>query len=637
MLSHLHFAFIDTSNVHIFCRYYYNYSCYCFSPHILDIAAGRTSTGSRAVPDDGGRGARTLLESMQVQTRVYEEWMEVMSDYATVFSDDYRGVAENYRQQQQQQQQQLQQSGDVDVDGDRDGTSAASGIGSDRETSAKRGRRPRGIADTTDGDDADDATGATSDPSRDQQSGGTTAGAGAGAGAGSSTATGNAAVYQGGSRSLHFRVNSVRPEVYNIVADVFHNQLPGWEELPTGLGLGLSWNVLWTWSKPRIKMSHLLVWQRVNHYPDSRQLTRKDLLKKNIQRYTKMGSKAAAEFEIMPQTYILPHEYTAFVQAFTAQEARKASSGVQNYWILKPIGMSRGRGISLVKDLSQISYSSSSVVQQYVERPLCLHGYKFDLRLYVLVTSFKPLEAFIYREGFARVSTHKYSLNEEDLQNKYIHLTNSSIQKMNTEGPSDDNPLSSTHPEDSDDTGGSKISLLGKRGLWQRLKDFNVDVDKLWGSICILVLKSLVITDDKMVHQACCFEMFGFDVLVDADLRPWLIEVNASPSLARMNALDGRVKEPMIRDIITLLDPAPFDRAAVLRVLQRRLASLAKNRFSVGRNDAELERDLRDILGSYVPRRYGEEPKAMGNYQMLCPNTEAHAHVLKLRKKIIKS
>jgi len=87
------------------------------------------------------------------------------------------------------------------------------------------------------------------------------------------------------------RVKSSRQEVYNIVTDVLNNKLSGWGELPSGLGLGVSWNLLWTWSKPRLNMSHLLVCQRVNHFYDSKQLTRKDLLKKNLQRYTDMTGK----------------------------------------------------------------------------------------------------------------------------------------------------------------------------------------------------------------------------------------------------------------------------------------------------------------------------------------------------------
>jgi len=49
------------------------------------------------------------------------------------------------------------------------------------------------------------------------------------------------------------------------------------------------------------------------------------------------------------------------------------------------------------------------------------------MRIYVLVTSVKPLEAFIFKEGFARVSTEKYCLTPENYDNNLIHLTNFSI------------------------------------------------------------------------------------------------------------------------------------------------------------------------------------------------------------------
>lgn len=49
--------------------------------------------------------------------------------------------------------------------------------------------------------------------------------------------------------------------------------------------------------------------------------------------------------------------------------------------------------------------------------PLLLDGYKFDMRIYVLVTHMKPLEAFVYKEGFARLSTEKYELNPQNIHN----------------------------------------------------------------------------------------------------------------------------------------------------------------------------------------------------------------------------
>jgi hypothetical protein len=76
-----------------------------------------------------------------------------------------------------------------------------------------------------------------------------------------------------------------------------------------------------------------------------------------------------------------------------------------NLWIVKPVSLSRGRGISLISDVGSLAYTSRTVVQRYLNSPLLLSGHKFDLRLYVLVTSFEPLEAFLYEEGFARLST----------------------------------------------------------------------------------------------------------------------------------------------------------------------------------------------------------------------------------------
>ncbi len=339
----------------------------------------------------------------------------------------------------------------------------------------------------------------------------------------------------------------------------------------------------------------------------------------------------------MPLTYLLPHEYTQFVKTFQEIESNNnkertdGSNYSLNYWIMKPVGLSRGRGISLVRDVVSLTYSQTSVLQKYIERPLCLDGYKFDLRLYVLVTSFRPLEAFIYKDGFARVSTLTYSLDSKDIDNKFIHLTNASIQKQNQDGPSVDNPIMQAEG----DGGGSKIALHGHHGLWARLDKAGINTELLWRNICLVVLKSLVVVDDKMTYQPNCFELFGYDVLIDYKLRPWLLEVNASPSMARENHLDHKVKNALIRDTISLVDPIPYDRAAVARILKRRLHDVSKNKLNISKNDPDLFKDLKDIYGDHIPRQYGELPSHMGDYQKLCPDTKIHDHIMRLKGKII--
>lgn len=137
-----------------------------------------------------------------------------------------------------------------------------------------------------------------------------------------------------------------------------------------------------------------------------------------------MSAKAFNVFNIMPVTFILPKEYIGFLETFSDFEDKE---GKFNYWIMKPAAKSRGRGISLVNDISAVIYGEPVVVQRYIKNPLLINGYKFDMRIYVLVTSVNPLEVFIYKEGFGRFSTMPYSLDPNDKSNKYIHLTNVSI------------------------------------------------------------------------------------------------------------------------------------------------------------------------------------------------------------------
>ena len=66
-------------------------------------------------------------------------------------------------------------------------------------------------------------------------------------------------------------------------------------------------------------------------------------------------------------------------------------------------------------------------MQRYIHNPMLIDGRKFDLRLYVLVTSMEPLRVYLFEEGLVRLSTKKYSLR--NLRSRFTHLTNYSINK----------------------------------------------------------------------------------------------------------------------------------------------------------------------------------------------------------------
>lgn len=166
-------------------------------------------------------------------------------------------------------------------------------------------------------------------------------------------------------------------------------------------------------------MKKVLVFQKINHFSNIKRkilphqdIGRKDNLKRSLERLMSMNTANQRFFNILPESYNIPRDYSAFATASVTM--REQEPHKDQVWIVKPAALSRGRGIYLIKSYLDLSYSESVVVQRYVTNPLLLDGYKFDLRIYVLVTSFQPLEVFLYKEGFARFASEKFTLDTDE-------------------------------------------------------------------------------------------------------------------------------------------------------------------------------------------------------------------------------
>ena len=60
--------------------------------------------------------------------------------------------------------------------------------------------------------------------------------------------------------------------------------------------------------------------------------------------------------------------------------------------------------------------------------------------------------------------------------------------------------------------------------------------------------------------KTSCFEIYGFDVIIDAKMRPWLLEVNVSPSLSSSSPLDKQIKTMLLSDSLYLIGFRLLDR-----------------------------------------------------------------------------
>ena len=175
------------------------------------------------------------------------------------------------------------------------------------------------------------------------------------------------------------------------------------------------------------------------------------------------------------------------------------------------------------------------IASEYIANPLLVDGYKFDLRVYVGVTSINPLRIYIYEEGLTRFATAKYNQDNKKGSNKYTHLTNYSLNKFNA------NFMNNVDAEVDDQ--GSKWSLSALR---KKLRLLNIDDIPIFKKIDDIIIKTIIAGENVMNNavdmfvpfKKNCFQVFGFDILIDSCLEPWLLEVNLSPSLNCDSPLD---------------------------------------------------------------------------------------------------
>ena len=101
----------------------------------------------------------------------------------------------------------------------------------------------------------------------------------------------------------------------------------------------------------------------------------------------------------------------------------------------------------------------------------------------------------------------------------------------------------------------------------KHLEQIGIDLNFMWSKIYDVILKSLLSIDSivynnlkKLPNKNNCFELLGYDILIDSDLKPWLMEVNLSPSLATDSPLDLKIKSGLIIDTFNLVGIRKFDR-----------------------------------------------------------------------------
>jgi tubulin polyglutamylase TTLL6/13 len=262
------------------------------------------------------------------------------------------------------------------------------------------------------------------------------------------------------------------------------------------------------------------------------------------------------------------------------------------------------------------------VAQRYLHKPFLIDNLKFDLRIYVLVAGCDPLRIYIHREGLARFATEEYKgPQSSNIADMCMHLTNYAVNKHN--------PNFVFNDDSETDNVGHKRSLTSTMDM---LRDRGFDVDKLWDQIAKSIIKTLVSVQPMLAHtyRSCqpddftnsmCFEILGFDVILDHKFKPYVLEVNHAPSFTTDSPLDLKIKQSVIGEAITLMNLKPNLKRKYLakrkaEVLERTIKGRVKEtkeQKDAWYREAQIRRD-----------RY--ENKHLGGYFKVYPLEDAEAY-----------
>ncbi len=299
---------------------------------------------------------------------------------------------------------------------------------------------------------------------------------------------------------IHHHLESETETVRNGLSDA------GWTLNAEG-----PWQLHWSNARPGADVyAALRPDQRVNHFPGIIPLVRKDELHDHLA-YVDADRGRPWRF---PRSFSMPDQLDALTSA--------ADSDPGQVWIVKERDGSMGRGMYLIHDLKNLKPDPATIVQEYIDDPLIFPNspFKHVLRVYTLVTMIEPLIVYVYPEIVIKVTSQEWRPAADSVEELARHLTNPTVQMAHSDA---------TEP----------VLAIDRAEFSSRLETVGVSMESVWSDIRTMIADVLrtfaptisVLSSVYTPSPSSCFELLGFDLMLDSTATPWLLECKLSPSL----------------------------------------------------------------------------------------------------------
>jgi len=353
----------------------------------------------------------------------------------------------------------------------------------------------------------------------------------------------------------------------------------GWQQLPFEYQFSSKFGLKWVERRSQIDYRAHQPGQLVCHIPNNDIITTKTglltIMRDRFCSKTVPTSQRKQYPPWLPITFELesPADINALFDYLQIEDKQqneaKTAENKDSIWIYKPSCYNRGRGIKVVSGLESlkticygkpavIAPSSSllnkeniieaaveplkGIIQKYIENPLlmyinpedCSKGYKFDIRCYLLIARTSPTTIAFYHPGYCRLALHPYHGN--DLDDPFMHLTNASIQKKDT----------NIYQQNKDIQIQSVKAVAENMLAVGRQSSYDYIEKQLDHEIKLCMVDVMKACNNKLLKKHGYFDLLGCDFMITDDNRLYLLEINTNPALS----LDNKVLEDLLPRVV---------------------------------------------------------------------------------------